>query len=31
VVSTAQEDVTSFIKELRTLVTENGLVWVEYA
>jgi formate hydrogenlyase subunit 6/NADH:ubiquinone oxidoreductase subunit I len=31
VVSTAQEDVTSFINELRTLVTENGLVWVEYA
>ena len=31
VVSTAQEDVTTFINELRTLVTENNLVWVEQA
>ena len=29
VTSTAQEDVTSFISELRTVVTENDLVWVE--
>lgn len=31
VVSTAQEDVTTFINELRTLVTKNDLVWVEQA
>ncbi|MFU8859459.1 MAG: hypothetical protein ACNA8K_03455 [Cyclonatronaceae bacterium] len=29
VVSTVQEDVISLINELRTLITENGLVWVD--
>lgn len=29
VVSTAQQDVTGFLSELRTLVTGNHLVWVE--
>lgn len=31
VVSTTQEDVTSFLNELRTVVTKNGLVWVDQA
>ncbi|MEM4204276.1 MAG: ferredoxin family protein [Candidatus Methanomethylicaceae archaeon] len=29
VVSTTQEDVTTFLNELRAIVTENELVWVE--
>ena len=31
VVSTTQEDVTTFLNELRTVVTENSLVWVDQA
>ena len=31
VVSTTQEDVTTFLNELRTVVTENSLVWLDQA